>query len=335
MEKLLRLKPIKEEPQHWDEIEKRIKKLFKDEIFLPILSLLNVEKKVLNSLVDVISRDILSGKIYYSNGSFHGKFNSSTSKQLKELGATWDSKSYAYFIDLSVLPMNIRSTISLAKSKFDEKLKKIDEKLNQINPKIMVGKLNIAPIFDKTLWKVEKEFKKSVENISIVPTLSNEERASIASDWQNNLELYIKNFSQEQIIKLRKDVQDNVFVKGNRREVLIKKFMEEYNVTENKAKFWARQETNLLMAKYKETRYTDAGVDEYEWRCVHMPHQKTANGVYKAGEVRYAHAILEGKIFSWKDPPVTTAPSEPQRRNNPGQDYNCRCFALPIVRFKK
>ena len=130
-------------------------------------------------------------------------------------------------------------------------------------------------------------------------------------------------------------VKENVFAFGNRREALIKKFMESYNVTENKAKVWARQETNLLMAKFKETKYLEAGVEEYEWRCVHMPHQPSPTAIYKPGEVRYSHAILEGKIFSWKNPPVTTRPGEKQRRNNPGQDYQCRCFALPLVRFKK
>ena len=88
------------------------------------------------------------------------------------------------------------------------------------------------------------------------------------------------------------------------------------------------------MAKYKETKYVAAGVPEYRWGCVKMPHQSSPQAIYKPGDVRYSHGILEGKIFSWNNPPITTPPGEPERRNNPGQDYNCRCFAIPIVRFK-
>jgi SPP1 gp7 family putative phage head morphogenesis protein len=96
-------------------------------------------------------------------------------------------------------------------------------------------------------------------------------------------------------------------------------------VSANKAKFLARQETSLMTTKLKETRYREAGVNEYKW--------KTVAGS-KLHPVRPSHKILEGRIFRWDDPPITTPPGEAVRRNNPGQDYNCRCFAQPIVRFK-
>ena len=137
--------------------------------------------------------------------------------------------------------------------------------------------------------------------------------------------------TEEEIPKLRKIVQDNAF-SGVRRENLVQGFIDSYGVSQSKAKFWARQETNLLMAKYKETKYVEAGVPEYKWACVHMPHQSSPQTIYKPGEVRYSHGILEGKIFSWSNPPITTAPGQKQRMNNPGQDYNCRCFAIPFIR---
>jgi len=335
MEKIIRLKPILEDTSYYDKIEKRIKELFKKEFYYPLLNLLDVEKKIINSVDDNLKKAIMSGKIYYSNGKFHGKFTSSISKQLVKYGAEWNKKDSTYSIKIEDLPMDIRSSISLSQRRYDERLNGIDKKLSNFDINSMLSKLNIAPIFDENINKVDKTFEESIKSITVVPRLSKNQRSRIAQEWQNNLELYIKNFADEQTRDLRKKVQDNVFVKGNRRESLIKGFMESYNVTENKAKFWARQETNLLMAKYKETKYTEAGVNEYEWRCVHMPHQPSPNAIYKAGEVRYSHGILEGKIFSWKDPPVTTPPGQSQRRNNPGQDYNCRCFALPIVRFKK
>ncbi|MDR1706162.1 MAG: hypothetical protein LBS19_15970 [Clostridiales bacterium] len=37
---------------------------------------------------------------------------------------------------------------------------------------------------------------------------------------------------------------------------------------------------------------------------------------------------LNGKKFSWSDPPVVDGRSG--RRCHPGQDYQCRCAALPV-----
>jgi SPP1 gp7 family putative phage head morphogenesis protein len=97
---------------------------------------------------------------------------------------------------------------------------------------------------------------------------------------------------------------------------------ESFGVTEKKAKFLARQETGLLMAKFKESRYTESGIHQYKWRC--------SAGSAKH-PVRPSHKVLDGRVFRWDTPPITTAPDEPQRRNNPGEDFNCRCVAIPIV----
>lgn len=335
MDKIIKLKPIKEDISYYDEIEKRIIKLLREEFYYPLLHILNIDKKIMNSIDESVKKAISSSKIYYSNGKFYGKFSSAISKQLIEYGAKWDDKNSTYSIEFNKLPMDVRITISIQKARFDEKLKEIDKSLEDTNVNEIVKKLNISPILDENIDKVDKTFQESVKSIKVVPRLSKGQRQRIAKEWQTNMGLYIKKFTEAQIVDLRKDVQENVFVKGNRREALVNMFMDSYNVSVSKAKFWARQETNLLMAKYKQTKYEEAGVPEYEWRCVHMPHQLSPTEEYKPGEVRYSHGILEGKIFRWSDPPVTTPPGQPERRNNPGQDYNCRCFALPIVRFKK
>jgi SPP1 gp7 family putative phage head morphogenesis protein len=333
MEKIIKLKPIKEKPEYYDAIEKKIIELFKKEFYAPLFGIL-LTKKIQNAPSSSLRKAILDGKIYYSENGFYGKFNAKLSKELQELGAKWDKKTNAYKISLEDLPYEIRGTISLSNAVFETKLDVMYANISKFDSEEFSKKLNVYKYFDKTLWKVEKDFQKSIENITVVPELTDEQREIISKDWQRNLQLYIKKFTDEQIFKLRDIVNQNVFEHGNRREVLIKHIQDTYNVTENKAKFLARQETNLLMAKYKQTKYEDAGVDEYEWRCVHMPHQPTPQSVYKPGEVRYSHGILEGKIFSWKNPPCTTAPGQAKRYNNPGQDYNCRCFAIPLVRFR-
>lgn len=333
-DKIISLPPIKEDASNYDIIEKKIKELFKKEIYYPVLYILNLKDKTLKNskytaLIDAIRFD----KIHFSQGTFTGSFNASISKELRALGATWDRKNKLYKIRKEDLPYDIWNVISTSKARYEERIGKIDKKLSELVPEEIASKLHIASQFDSNLWKVEKEFHKSIKNITVAPQLSEEQSKKIADEWQNNMRLWIKSFTEEHISELREKVKENAF-QGYRRENLIKDIKSSYGVSERKAKFLARQETNLLMAKYKETKYVEAGVPEYRWGCVKMPHQSSAAAIYKPGEVRYSHGILEGKTFSWTDPPITTPPGEPQRRNNPGQDYNCRCFAIPIVRFK-
>lgn len=339
MEKIIKLKPIKEKTEYYDKIEEKIKMEFKKEFYYPLLVLLVEEnpKKLLKNSTDDnddLKYALMSGRLYYSNGAFHGELSTGISKSLQKIGAKWDKKISNFRIKIEDLPMDIRSSISLASAKYEGTLKKIDDRLANFDTNEFSRKIDIHKYFDKTLYDVQKDFQKSIKNISVVPELTPEQLDRISKEWEINLQLDIKKFTDGEIYNLRAYVKDNVFLKGNRRHALIKNFQTTYNVTENKAKFWAKQETSLLMAKFKQTQYEDAGVDEYEWRCVHMPHQPTPQSIYKPGEVRYSHGILEGKIFSWNDPPCTTAPGQAKRYNNPGQDYNCRCFAIPIVRFK-
>lgn len=327
------LRPIKDDPYLSDKIEKRIKEAFKKSFYLPLLRELRVKKptKVLKNSPEDLVEAMREGRITYSDGAFRGEFDAASSKELRSIGAVWDRKTSSYKISSSKLPSTIRYAISATDTYFKEKISRIDQKLAQILPDEIASEIKTADIFDQTLWKADKDFQKTISNITVAPQLTDERRAKIAEEWQNNMDLWIKDFTEKEIVELRKKIQDSIF-SGNRYESLIKSIKASYGVTTRKAKFLARQETNLLLAKFKETRYTDAGVNEYVWGCVHMPKDKTPKQ-HTPGNVRYSHGILEGKVFRWDNPPVTTAPGEPERRNNPGQDYNCRCFARPIIRF--
>lgn len=320
--KTIELRPIKESTEDYEEIERKIIELFKKEIYFPLLKTIGLKQKTLKNEINELEEAIRSGRILFSQGQFSGRFNSTISKELKNLGAKWDRKSNTFKIPLVDLPMSVRGTISVSEARFREKIGEIDNKLAQIVPEEVAKNLHISKQFDSTLWKVQKEFDKSVKNITVAPQLSEEGRKRVADEWQNNMRLWIKKFTEKEIIELRKSIQENVY-KGNRYEDMIKVIQDSYGVTQRKAKFLARQETNLLMAQYKQTKYVEAGVNQYKWGCVKMPHQPSPKAPYIPHEVRYSHGILEGKIFSWNDPPITTAPGEPVRRNNPGQDYNC------------
>ncbi len=329
--KEVELRPLRDNDEDYEAIEKRIRRLFREEIYLPIIKTFGVNKKVLqNSMYDLLNA-IQTGRIQYNRGTFSGRFNAAISKELKALGASWERKTGTFKLPQSSLPLEVRNAISASEVNFAAKLTAIDRKLAQILPEKISTKLKIADLFDKTLWKVNGDFDASLKSLTISPQLTKNQTARIASEWQGNMELWIKDWTQKEIVKLRKDIGESIYA-GNRHEAVVKIIQASHDVSINKAKFLARQETRLLLTKFKQTRYEDAGVDWYKWGISNHPIQ-AKNAPYVKGQVRHDHGVLAGKKFRWDTPPITN--TETGARNNPGQDYNCRCFAIPIVDFRK
>lgn len=310
------LKPIKEAPSDYDDIETQILKIFVQEIYLPLFKELGF--KSIKNTKDDLAEAIHSGKVSFHRGVFSGKFSSKLSKELKALGATW--KDGTWRIPYSDLTIELKGIISSSQDRFLVTLAKIDKRLSQILPAEIAEKVQISKLFQKELWKTDWKVRKSLEGIVVPPQMTPEIAAKIADDFTNNLQRYIQNWTEKQITSLRETVQKNQF-SGARYESLVKVIKKSYGESESKARFLARQETNLLMTTFKEARYTQAGVVKYKWGCVVGS---------KGHEVRPMHKKLEGKIFRWDSPPITNPKGQ---RNNPGQDFNCRCFAKPIVEF--
>lgn len=314
------LSPIKETTEDFEEIEKIISESFKKNLYQPILDIFGENPSLKNNLDYFISA-IESGRITFYRGQFRGRFNSTVSRELKKIGAKWDRTQGSWKVHFSSLPLEVQEAIERSELRFQKKLDTMDRLLQKILPEKIADQVKIADLFDSTLFKTEKKIEATLKKISIEPTFSPEQRKRVAREYQDNMRLYIKDWTQKEIVKLRKEVQKHA-IAGNRYEDMIKTIQKSYGVSHNKAKFLARQETSLLMAKFKETRYAQAGVNEYIWGCV-------------AGSpnhpVRPMHKKLEGKRFKWDDPPVV---DEQGNRKHPGEDYNCRCFARPVVRFK-
>lgn len=317
--KFIELKPIRETKEDYDRLESEILRALRQEIYLPLLKDLPQKRKVLlkNSREDLVDA-IRSGQISFYRGRFRGKFNSQVSKEIKKLGGIWDKGSWK--ISLISLPIEIENTIRASVIQFEKAMERIDKKLSDADPAKIADSIRMEKIFSSHLWKVEKEFNKSITNLIVSPSLSPYQIKTISEEYSNNLKLFVKNFAEKEIKSLRAKIKEETF-QGRRYEAVVLEIQKSYGVSHNKAKFLARQETNLLMTKFKKSRYIEAGVNKYKWGCV----VGTVNH-----PVRPRHKVLEGRIFLWKEPPVT---DNKGNRNNPGEDYNCRCFARPIVDF--
>jgi SPP1 gp7 family putative phage head morphogenesis protein len=269
---------------------------------------------------DSLIKAIESGKIIYRDGKFSGKFNAKISRQLAKMGAKFvKSKGVFSLPDTKVGP-DIKRAVKLSDTRFKAVLERMSAKLKENVPDHLQDSFKMEKFFDRRIFQTDVEIQERLKNITVSPKLTDSQRQQIAIDYTNNMEKYIVDWKAKEIKELRGQVEKHI-LDGGRYEDLIKTIQKSYGSSLKKAKFLARQETGLLMATLEKSRFLDAGVNKYIWKnVVGSPKHP----------VRPMHKALDGKIFSFDDPPVTNEKGE---RNNPGEDFNCRCFSLPIVTF--
>ena len=106
-------------------------------------------------------------------------------------------------------------------------------------------------------------------------------------------------------------------------ETIRDRILEEGEVTKRQAALIARDQVLSLNAQVAQARHEAAGITQYIWR--------TSGD----GDVRPDHKALNGKAFSYDEPPVVNASEvrrgRAERREHPGQDYQCRCTAEPVI----
>jgi SPP1 gp7 family putative phage head morphogenesis protein len=322
--KLKTLKPIRADRKIESKIKDKIIEVLKHEIYLPLILEVGIKNTKLENSMDDLLKAIRSGQLSYVRGRFTGKYNSTLSRELRRIGAEWNRSQGSWSIPQSKLPIEIKNAIAVSKSKFMETVSKVDKKLQSLQPEKIAEKISLKEAFDTSLYEFDEKFIDSLKAITVQPKLSKKQIDTISEEYSENMKLYIRDFVDEEVKKLRKEVEANVMA-GMRYENLVDTIQKSYGVSQNKAKFLARQESNLLVAKFREVRYREVGLEKYEWRCVAGSAEHP---------VRDSHLALDGKIFSWDNPPVTTMPGKPQRRNHPGEDYNCRCLAVPVLEFE-
>lgn len=321
MNKPKEFKAISIPREYLDAIESRIIILLRTEIYGPLVLELKQKKTILKNSYDDLINAITSGQIQYVGSHFEGSFNSSVSKELKLLGAEWDRSHGWWSIPRSKLTYDMSAAIGASTSKFKKMAESIDKRLERISPKEIAEKLKVEHLFDKTLYQVNKDFESNVKNLMVAPKFTADDQKRIAAEYTENMQLYIKDFLDDEIKKLRTQIVGVNAVHGFRYESMIKTIKDSYGVSQNKARFLARQETNLLVTKFAQTRYEDAGVKKYKWKAVSGS---------PAHPVRPMHKALDGTIHTWDNPPTVNKKGE---KKNPGQDFGCRCRAIPIVEF--
>lgn len=126
----------------------------------------------------------------------------------------------------------------------------------------------------------------------------------------------IKSISEEYLGKVEKIVYESVIQGRTTSKSLIQELVELGGITNRRARFIARDQTAKLTAALNRERNLSLGIVEYFWRTskdervrkTHRAHGKASDG---------------GKRYRWDSPPADTG--------HPGEDFQCRCTAEPII----
>jgi SPP1 gp7 family putative phage head morphogenesis protein len=315
-----RLATIKLKTQYYDTIREEIERLFDELIYAPLAALINAQnpghKVELQNSDDPVADAVKTGKISYQDGKFSGEFNAAISKRLRAMGAKYDARSKSWSIPTSQIPASVSLAAADAQSRISALQASIIRALDSINIDSVNQISDIPDKYLQTIDWIEEDFQRTVRAVTIAPELTAAQRGIIAAEWGQNLDLYIKDWMSENILKLREEVMESAF-SGQRAKELAKVIQSNYAVSRRKAQFLARQETSLLVSKFRETRYKDVGSNRYIWR-----------GAMDERE-RPDHKALQGKVFFWDSPPVVDRRTG--RRGHPGEDFGCRCVAVAVI----
>ncbi len=141
--------------------------------------------------------------------------------------------------------------------------------------------------------------------------------APIGDRWRKEHVEKITNLSEEsrdRIVGYLRDVGE----RGTRVEVFRKKLEDAEGIGFRRARLIARDQVLTLNAKLTEDRHKRAGITQYKWLAA------------SDGSTRENHAELDGKVFSYDDPPLGGG-TGPDDYGHPGEGIGCRCQAIPVI----
>ncbi len=163
------------------------------------------------------------------------------------------------------------------------------------------------PLIDATAQQVSKHnLNEGKRLVGIDPRIDPGIGASLDQFRVANVKL-IRSIADDQLARVQKVLIENY---GTRVEGLSAKLQDQFDVTKSRANLIARDQTSKLNGQLTRVRQQNAGVESYVWVGSRDERE------------RETHLENEGKTFRWDTPPET---------GHPGEDFQCRCAAFPVI----
>lgn len=309
------------EDKDWAPVDVDLQVKFYDWYFVQIFELLELEKPALeNDIPTALIRAIREGTVTYAQGVFSGTYSAKISKELSQF-ATFDGRTKQW---KGLAPPNVAGVAAVANAH----ARALNEKIASLIPRMYTRVEEVSstlsfPIRDAMArWDAIAE--KDIANIKVLPEMTQAMQQRLYDAYTNNQQLNIKNWNEDQVTRLREAVERNAKQGYNRLE--LEDFIRyEWNVTRNKARFLARQESSLFLSTFRDERYMDAGITTYRWSSSHDSRCREANRY--GGPAHGPGGPLDGHVFEFGNPPVSGPKGE---RQAPGVPFGCRCVAVPL-----
>jgi len=321
--------------------------IFIDSIYRPLEKATRGSDRRDNAQVSALESALRKGSIQFTGGTFKGKINAAISKEIKRLGGKF-TKGF-WRIASPSLPIVLQQAIAdnVAEMKALEKMvnkafigmpERALAMVKNMDVKSMglVGLVRVSQDFktqlQKTMAVMPKLEKQSLENLrkNYFETRDKPIKEHLLSEYEEGMAPACRDFAYETVAKLRKDL-DGQILGGYSRLDIRDYISKNLGISKTRAKFIARQETALLTVEFKKQQCKEIQVEKYEWMTM-QDHIVRGYNATRKDRGKANHKVLEGKIFSWDNPPSadhfsTGTPC------HPGEDYNCRCQTIPIVEW--
>lgn len=180
------------------------------------------------------------------------------------------------------------------------------------------GALQDVGLIDRAAAQYQLTELESRRSLARVLALSPQElpAAGLADNWLRNQAKFGRDLAEETADRVVDTLRQASV--GTSVDELRRRLEGVADISRNRAQLIATNETLTLNADLDRTRQQKLGVRQYRWRSS------------RDGAVRDHHSQLNGRVFSWDDPPLGGG-SRPQDRGHPGQGIRCRCTAEPLI----
>lgn len=291
-------------------------------IFKPCLKI--VESDTVSNDSSVLRQAVELGKIYFQDNAFYsrtGRFSNAIARELEKIGAKYSSYRRAFLINKANIPTEILWAIDLVKAQTAAKVALLQGFLAKQAGELLKEEKKL--VFDTAVETIMQDLQKRVyQNAKdkkielITPKLTEFKKTEIAKNYANNLDYWIKNWTEDEIVKMR-DTVGKLAIDGKSAKDIEEYLTKQYGVSKRKAQFLARNETAIATTSYLEAKYTEEGFTHFKWRT------------NLDGRERPEHKKLNGQIFRFDDPPIIY--ERTGQKGLPGETYNCRCTFTPIA----
>jgi SPP1 gp7 family putative phage head morphogenesis protein len=180
---------------------------------------------------------------------------------------------------------------------------------------ILITDLVVRDIADKnanaiSLFNKYQVSKQMTSVLGVNPIITEPYLEPLVKGFTERNVALIKTIPEQYLNQVETTIRTGVEA-GKTTRVLTSEIQERFVVSKNRAKLIARDQVSKFNSSLTKVRQQEVGVSEYIWRT--------------SGDerVRSSHRAKDGKKFKWSKPPSDTG--------HPGQDYQCRCTAEPVM----